>query len=508
MGFTSVVAIGALLILWIQYYFVLWSSQELLDASDIEDLLQTGNFEMTEKAYLTLRTLRYGRYLTTSGPPPPRPEAQYKLKILLTFIQILLNLSLSLEIDYPQRFVTFINYFNPLNLDFVKLTSADCISSAIDHYFKFYCWLLLPVGMILILYVAYLLPNQCNRNATGAQKKRRRREFWRLVMFTLFLVYPSVSSSIFSIFVCKDVEGTSYLTADFSLLCYTEKWKTVSYVAFAAIVIYPIGVPFFFLWQLRSYRYGKAPVAYGQAKINRLPEKGIRAQLGFLYDCYDGRVWWFEALDMVHKLTATSLIAFFPWEAQIACGMGVLLIYLMTLLVINPYIRKGDDRLRLVAQMELLMLLLAGNCIEKGVVLDNTMDWLLTFVLTIMVVAFMTWWVSSISTVIRKMLSTSDGACAIKCRVCCRIKKKGEASKKQQTNRGNAILGPMYLADREQITSHHMRVQLIAGTAKFTFAASEQIVKSANSSNSSAAHTRSKSDAELTKLTNVFGEND
>lgn len=64
-------------------------------------------------------------------------------------------------------------------------------------------------GLALIyLLPAYYLDKQkyADRSQAGmlnAAMKRSRRKFWKLVLFTMFLLYPGVSSSVLSIFVCK-----------------------------------------------------------------------------------------------------------------------------------------------------------------------------------------------------------------------------------------------------------------------------------------------------------------
>jgi hypothetical protein len=124
-------------------------------------------------------------------------------------------------------------------------------------------------------------------------RKRRNRQAWRLSLFTMFLVYPYVSSTILRMHVCKDVEGVKYLLADFTLQCYTDRWhRYLPYNVFA-IFVYPVGIPALFLALLLRHRY----------EFNR-PD--IRAQIGFLYDGFAANCWWFELLDMLVKLTLVS----------------------------------------------------------------------------------------------------------------------------------------------------------------------------------------------------------
>jgi len=136
---------------------------------------------------------------------------------------------------------------------------------------------------------------------------------------------------------------------DFKVQCYKAEWRYWSKVAGLMIIIYPIGIPVFFFFMLFRYR-------------DRLSEVGVRAQLGFLYDAYPRYMWWFEMADMSHKLLVTSVIAFIqPYSAQLPVAMLIVLSYLLAILIGKPYLRKSDDRLHLVAQLEILLFLVAGN---------------------------------------------------------------------------------------------------------------------------------------------------
>lgn len=123
----------------------------------------------------------------------------------------------------------------------------------------------------------------------------------------------------------------------------------------AMLLLYPVGVPAYFL------------IILVRAKTSfRTPE--TRAELGFLYDGYATDTWWFELVDMAHKLCLTSLLGFFPTDLQLpgesmirapsnpsqcvtTVGMCITCLYTVIILVRKPYYRKGDDRLHLFAQV-------------------------------------------------------------------------------------------------------------------------------------------------------------
>jgi hypothetical protein len=49
-----------------------------------------------------------------------------------------------------------------------------------------------------------------------AVRKRSRIRFWRMLEYFLFLIYPTVSSSVLRYFVCRTISGVPYLLADMS----------------------------------------------------------------------------------------------------------------------------------------------------------------------------------------------------------------------------------------------------------------------------------------------------
>ena len=172
-------------------------------------------------------------------------------------------------------------------------------------------------------------------------------KFWKLFLYLLFLIYPSVSSTVLRHFVCKQIDDRSFLLTDLRIQCYTDEWTTYAFIAIALILIYPVGIPVLF---------------FSLLKLNQkdLREPRIKAQLGFLYAGYRLEIWWWEIVDCVLKLTLTSMLAFASAEAQLPLGMCIVAVYTWSLLFFTPYLRQEDDLLALFAQVEIFLFLLAG----------------------------------------------------------------------------------------------------------------------------------------------------
>lgn len=113
-------------------------------------------------------------------------------------------------------------------------------------------------------------------------------------------------------------------------------------------------------------------------------------QLGFLFEAYTNDAWWFELVDMGHKLLLTSVIRFLSWDTQVPAGLVVLVAYAGVLLVVKPYIRKGDDRLHLLAQVELFLLIYSADIIRTMGTdrLDQRTDAALSALLIIITLGF------------------------------------------------------------------------------------------------------------------------
>lgn len=270
-------------------------------------------------------------------------------------------------------------------MDFLlsNVTSAQCLFSADFYYNKFTFVVVAPVALLACSIAFVLLPKYfeclCFKHATVQERSRSTMKFWKLFLYMLFLIYPSVSSTVLRHFVCKQIDDRSYLWEDLRVQCYTDRWITFAFVAIALTLLYPVGIPVFF---------------FSLLKLNQkdLREPRIKAQLGFLYAGYRLEVWWWEIADCVNKLVLTCMLAFAPVsaqphshalqpppaplrvltrvpcslslspqvDAQLPFGMAVTTFFTIMLLFFNPYMRNEDDLLQLFAQVEIYLLLLAG----------------------------------------------------------------------------------------------------------------------------------------------------
>ena len=65
-----------------------------------------------------------------------------------------------------------------------------------------------------------------------------------IIVFTLFTLYPTLVSSMASMFHCTDqIDGTRYLVADYSVKCYEGGHIAMVFFACISAAVYAVGIP-------------------------------------------------------------------------------------------------------------------------------------------------------------------------------------------------------------------------------------------------------------------------
>jgi hypothetical protein len=78
------------------------------------------------------------------------------------------------------------------------------------------------------------------RDMQDDDSQRRKRANWtsklaKIILFSLFLLYPGMSSKTLGFFACKEVNGVRYLMSDFSVECGVQRWN--SFLPYAVTMV-------------------------------------------------------------------------------------------------------------------------------------------------------------------------------------------------------------------------------------------------------------------------------
>ncbi len=194
----------------------------------------------------------------------------------------------------------------------------SCIT-VVDYYTELFMITTAPIALLLFMALVYLGPyyyqtshprplelpvGEWERRLRG--RARRRGKLLKLVLFTMFAIYPTEASRILNMYICKRVEGSYYLIQDFNVKCYDATWQRFVVPNIICILIYPIGIPVFFAYLLFNNR-------------KTLSDMRTRMRIGFLYDGYATHVWWFE---LVRHFRACSPRPALTWACAFSCLAG------------------------------------------------------------------------------------------------------------------------------------------------------------------------------------------
>jgi len=216
----------------------------------------------------------------------------------------------------------------------------------------------------------------------------------KIFFFIMFLVYPRVSTMTLSLLTCSNVEGSHYLSADFSIQCYDSRWYNYLVFDIFMILLYPIGFPAFLYYLLRRAQ-----------KRSILQRVDVVYYMGFLYQPYNDNAYMFELVEMGHKLILTSLLTVFPSDVQLPLGMAVSAVFFIVIVLARPYSSNGDETVHLLAQCNIFLLLFAGWFFTQGEgELDSVADDAFSIFLIITTVVFLLGFVYAAGVRLRSIL--------------------------------------------------------------------------------------------------------
>lgn len=181
-------------------------------------------------------------------------------------------------------------------------------------------------------------------------------------LFLSFLLLPSISSLIFRSFLCDafvhhDATGAtrSYLHSDYSMECGTPSHQRLERWAYGLILLWPAGVPALYLIFLlacrRTIRAGR--VTHASASVR------------FLWSDYRPKVYLWEVLEVLRKLTVTSFVMLIDeqhTQARVLVALLVSILFLSLEIWVQPFRRLAGTHVELALVMSYLTVLVFKIC--------------------------------------------------------------------------------------------------------------------------------------------------
>jgi hypothetical protein len=193
----------------------------------------------------------------------------------------------------------------------ISLLLSPSLSSSLSPFLSQMA--LIPV-ILGLLAVAYLLAtcrvrkpdHQKNKQGTKFTKESAKSAFFKLTSLLLYTVYVGVSTRIFRLFKCADIQGTWYLTSDYTVTCFEGKWNTSSSIAYVCMVIFVIGIP---LGQFLVLHYNRAYIDEAACMDSIVAHRRhirVMQQYGSLFKDYSVQCYYYDIIDLLRRLVLTG----------------------------------------------------------------------------------------------------------------------------------------------------------------------------------------------------------
>ena len=160
---------------------------------------------------------------------------------------------------------------------------------------------------------------------TACRPKQVRPMMVGTIVLMLYLIYPSVATSVLSLWKCEHVEqvGSIFVVDPETLCTDTVHTQWVHGLAVPSVVLYILGLPTVAVYFLLKFR-------------SKLDEKNTKIRLGLLYNGYRKEHYLHEIWVVMRKLLII-VIGIFTNELQVLLALGTVAILLTHTVLAQPF---------------------------------------------------------------------------------------------------------------------------------------------------------------------------
>lgn len=198
------------------------------------------------------------------------------------------------------------------------------------------------------------------------EKGKRSSQTWFAFFALTFIVFASVSTTIFDTFNCNQIgdDPHFWLARDHSIDCESPEHSDFKGYATIMIFIYPIGIPL--LYGSLLFRSRDRLLLADRDNDPKI------SKISFLWQNYEPDKWWFEVFECGRRLAMSGVLVFVAQGSASQIVVGLLVSVIRRGLYINwrPFEMESDDNLAIFTQSSLLFTLLAA--LLRKVEVDKT----------------------------------------------------------------------------------------------------------------------------------------
>ena len=244
------------------------------------------------------------------------------------------------NVQYPPAYENLLGALSVVNLNLGSILSLSCVVET-NFYARLVLVTIAPLAVLGALAITYRIAMLRNGHSTLAKRMARNKHL-AVGLFLLFMVYSSVSYTIFQTFVCDPLDsGITYLRADYDLVCWTRTHYACMTYAGLMIVVYPVGIPAVFAWALFKNRDSIKSVAE-TTKGTRVPPEA--ETIKDLWSPYKRSRYYYEVIECGRRIALTGLAVFiYPGStAQVAIEALLAVVFYSIFEILSPFVEPLD----------------------------------------------------------------------------------------------------------------------------------------------------------------------
>jgi len=196
--------------------------------------------------------------MMSDKPHNIRQRLMNKAKILLVCLQIVFQCIVSLDVEYPKEVVeTAKAFWNVFGLNPAEVFPVDCLNDPTQNAYWRQLQMVTIVPIMLLLIIALYYSILRARSRDTYDKENCQRSMLAIIVGISFIILPSTSSAVLNTLNVEYTRGDdidyAYLAVDYSTKINSRVYQNMMRpYALICVLIYPIGIPVFFLTLLRA----------------------------------------------------------------------------------------------------------------------------------------------------------------------------------------------------------------------------------------------------------------
>ena len=292
-----------------------------------------------------------------------------KFKLVLGFVQVISFVPITFSlIPWPDEMLSLAHGLYMISVDVLSAFGNVCVLH-VGFYPRFLFQMCFLPAVYLATWLVYrgvlrFSATRCTKRAALFTAESVRTKASELLFIMTYALYTSVSTTIFRLFKCQNVQGRWYLTADYRLRCFEGVWYLYASLAIAGIAVYTIGIPLMLFVVLRRNRRYLYESTCPRDQMHRHAE--VKRRLGAVYSDYNPDAYYFDLVDMLRRLLLTGglIILGESSNTQIFLGALICMAWLCLVLAKRPYRAFWDNALSVASSSGLLLVILSGMALE------------------------------------------------------------------------------------------------------------------------------------------------